>query len=459
MSRSLHKLRAILPLFAGVFLSDCASKRVAVEQLSPAYVPHEVFGDVVRVTLAYNQQGAMGLSAGSASRWVLACIAMAMLVSAAVWVWRTERREPTLFAGVALVAAGALGNLVDRLRWDRGVVDFIDIGIGSTRFWIFNVADVAITVGAVVLWWATRRTGDSGIGDSGIGDSAALPPILASPILAVSACLLSACVLRGPVTDTFGFMPKPLKGGRSTPAEWGWHTATLDTISRSDSAGGVLAWWAEAPAGRARCGGALLLHGKGKNRAEMLPLGRALHDAGFAVLIPDYRGYGGSDGVPTTDGVMRDASLAYRDLRLRLADSSAPVVVVGHSMGTALAARVAREERVAAIAYLAPFSRIGSLVRARGGALGPRVFDTTAFAFNPIEDASMARGKALVAIAGRDLLIRRSVSDAFVEGLDSSRVVIRDQKASHNGLLKSPLVLQAVTDSMRAWSGCPRGDG
>jgi signal peptidase II len=151
------KARVFLPVFAGVFLSDCASKRVAVEQLSPPYVPHDVFGDVVRFTLAYNVRAAMGLTAGAWSRWILAAIAVAMLVAIVVWLLRTRSTDPRLFGGIALIAAGALGNLVDRLRWDRGVVDFIDVGFGDARFWIFNVADMAITIGAVVLWFATRH--------------------------------------------------------------------------------------------------------------------------------------------------------------------------------------------------------------------------------------------------------------------------------------------------------------
>jgi signal peptidase II len=48
------------------------------------------------------------------------------------------------------------GNLLDRLRSERGVVDFIDLGVGSVRFWTFNVADVGVSIGAtllaVVLW-------------------------------------------------------------------------------------------------------------------------------------------------------------------------------------------------------------------------------------------------------------------------------------------------------------------
>lgn len=156
------KARAFLPIFAGVFLSDCASKRVAVEQLAPAYVPHEVVGDVLRFTLAYNQRAAMGISAGAASRWILAGLATTMLIGVIVWLVRTRNENPVVFTGIALVAAGALGNLVDRLRWDRGVVDFIDIGFGTTRFWIFNIADAAITIGAVVLWLSTRPAAAAG---------------------------------------------------------------------------------------------------------------------------------------------------------------------------------------------------------------------------------------------------------------------------------------------------------
>lgn len=153
------KARIFLPLFSAVLLSDCVSKRVAVDQLSPPYIPHDVFGDVVRFTLAYNVRAAMGLTAGSASRWILAGVAIAMLIGVVVWLLRTKRDDPALFSGIALVAAGALGNLVDRLRWDRGVVDFIDLGVGDARFWIFNVADMAITLGVVVLWFALRHDG------------------------------------------------------------------------------------------------------------------------------------------------------------------------------------------------------------------------------------------------------------------------------------------------------------
>jgi signal peptidase II len=54
-------------------------------------------------------------------------------------------------AALGLACGGAIGNLIDRIRFPRGVVDFIDVGVGSHRFWIFNVADAGITLGAIVL--------------------------------------------------------------------------------------------------------------------------------------------------------------------------------------------------------------------------------------------------------------------------------------------------------------------
>ena len=55
-----------------------------------------------------------------------------------------------------VVVGGAIGNLLDRIRLRDGVVDFIDIGFGDVRFWTFNVADTAVTIGAgclvIALW-------------------------------------------------------------------------------------------------------------------------------------------------------------------------------------------------------------------------------------------------------------------------------------------------------------------
>lgn len=152
------KARRFWPLFALVLLTDCATKRAAEMHLVPAHVPHEFIGEIVRLTLAYNPGAAMSLSLGVHSRIGLSLLALGALAVMAYLYCRTAPGDRQASAGLALIAAGALGNLIDRLRSARGVVDFIDVGLGGWRFWTFNVADMAITLGAVVLVIAMHRT-------------------------------------------------------------------------------------------------------------------------------------------------------------------------------------------------------------------------------------------------------------------------------------------------------------
>jgi signal peptidase II len=149
LSRS--KGLAFWPTFLTVFLLDFATKRWAEGHLVPMYTPHEVLGDVVRMTLAFNKDAAMGLSLGEYSRVGFTLIAAIVLVVLGVFYRRTPPHESVAAFGLALIAAGALGNLADRVLFSHGVVDFIDIGIGNARFYTFNVADAAITCGALLL--------------------------------------------------------------------------------------------------------------------------------------------------------------------------------------------------------------------------------------------------------------------------------------------------------------------
>jgi signal peptidase II len=137
---------------------DWVTKRLAVMYLSPAHVPHEMIGDVVRFTLAYNRNAAMGLSLGEFSRIGFTVTAIIMLVVIGAIYRKLEPGVRSEAAALGLIAGGAVGNLLDRLTSSLGVVDFIDIGIGDTRFWTFNVADSAVSIGAVMLIFITARS-------------------------------------------------------------------------------------------------------------------------------------------------------------------------------------------------------------------------------------------------------------------------------------------------------------
>ena len=136
-----------------VILLDFLTKRLAERFLFPPHVPHAIIGDVVRFTLAYNPGAAFSMSLGPYSRYIFGAFALIALV--VLWTLYRESAsgERMKVLGLGLAWGGAAGNLVDRLRSPLGVVDFIDIGVGTTRFWTFNVADSAVTVGAVMLGW------------------------------------------------------------------------------------------------------------------------------------------------------------------------------------------------------------------------------------------------------------------------------------------------------------------
>jgi len=146
-----NKARLFWPLLFLLVFSDCTTKRLAEERLVEPHVPYEVVGDVVRFTLAYNPGAAFSLSLGPNSRWIFVSLTL-LILGVLSWLYReAEARDTAQVAALALVCGGAIGNLLDRLRSPRGVVDFIDLGLGGWRFWTFNIADVAITVGAIVL--------------------------------------------------------------------------------------------------------------------------------------------------------------------------------------------------------------------------------------------------------------------------------------------------------------------
>ena len=147
-------MRAKLAIFSVIFLPimalDLVTKRWALEAL--AGQRGEVLGGLVPLTLAFNKGAAFGLRIGEDSRWFFVPVTILALVLLAVLFREAARKDLLRIVSISFVVSGALGNLYDRVRWSRGVVDFIGpIDLGFWDFPIFNVADMAITCGAVLL--------------------------------------------------------------------------------------------------------------------------------------------------------------------------------------------------------------------------------------------------------------------------------------------------------------------
>lgn len=106
---------------------------------------------IFNLTLVHNEGISLGLlqASSDAMRWGLVAMTGAVSVFVATWLWREANRLDAL--GLSLVLGGALGNLVDRVRYGY-VVDYADLHFGAFRpFLVFNIADAAITIGVLVL--------------------------------------------------------------------------------------------------------------------------------------------------------------------------------------------------------------------------------------------------------------------------------------------------------------------
>jgi signal peptidase II len=135
-----------------VIALDQASKFWALGALPPPGVPHAVIPGLLNWTLAFNRGAAFSfLASGSGwQRWFFVVLACVICIVLAVWLARTARRDWRTAMPLALVIGGALGNMIDRLH-AAAVTDFIDVYFRQWSYPVFNLADCAITVGAVLL--------------------------------------------------------------------------------------------------------------------------------------------------------------------------------------------------------------------------------------------------------------------------------------------------------------------
>ena len=155
--RRRSKLSVLLAISGGTIVLDQASKSFIRVWLQPGdRVP--ILGDALTATYLLNPGGALGLAWGGVGRVVFLGVAAASLLALVFWFMPSELR-PRLYA-VALMLGGAVGNLIDRFRQPPGVVDFIHLRLLGASFPVFNLADMAVMTGCLVLvgviWWDER---------------------------------------------------------------------------------------------------------------------------------------------------------------------------------------------------------------------------------------------------------------------------------------------------------------
>ena len=150
--------------FLPALAADLLTKQWALAQLEPGRTIRPL-GALLPLTLSFNRGAAFSLSLGGHSRLLFTLFSIA----ACVWLLVYQRQTPPgarlRSIALPLIVAGACGNLVDRLRWDRGVIDFLGpYDLGFMDWPIFNVADIWITCGAAALalgLWLEERRGQA----------------------------------------------------------------------------------------------------------------------------------------------------------------------------------------------------------------------------------------------------------------------------------------------------------
>jgi signal peptidase II len=157
-------MRAKVAIFGVIFpvilVLDWLTKRWALDALSGGR-RIDLAGGLLPLTLAFNKGAAFGIRLGEDSRWFFVPVTVVALVLLGLLLVQSRKDDLLRIVALSLVVSGAVGNLYDRVRWSRGVVDFIGpVDLGFADFPIFNVADIAITCGAILLalsFWLEER--------------------------------------------------------------------------------------------------------------------------------------------------------------------------------------------------------------------------------------------------------------------------------------------------------------
>lgn len=140
--------RLIAVLIAATALADQLSKAVALSLLSQGTAVPVLPG--LNLSLGFNEGASFGMMGGVMAGKPLLMVALTGVLTLAFAVMAFRAKHPLERAGFALIVGGALGNIIDRLR-QGAVTDFLDLYWRDWHWPTFNVADIAITLGAVCI--------------------------------------------------------------------------------------------------------------------------------------------------------------------------------------------------------------------------------------------------------------------------------------------------------------------
>ena len=212
----------------------------------------------------------------------------------------------------------------------------------------------------------------------------------------------------------------------AAPAE----TLNAEPIAFRSADGTPLSGWFMSPSGGGALCTVMVFNGNGGNRSDRLPLAERLLDAGFAVVLFDYRGYGGSSGSPSEEGLRADGLAATRYVRERLDVDPARVVYLGESLGAGVAVAVSLVETPALLILRSPFTSLADVAATRIPLLpiGPLLWDD----FPNLETIGQVEAPVLVVAGSADRTVSVEQSIQVFDAAPDPKALVLVEGADHN---------------------------
>ncbi|MBP2327513.1 alpha-beta hydrolase superfamily lysophospholipase [Kibdelosporangium banguiense] len=201
--------------------------------------------------------------------------------------------------------------------------------------------------------------------------------------------------------------------------------------------------WLVPPSGPGSYAVVLVANGNAGNRASRAPLAAALSRAGLAVLLFDYRGYGGNSGSPSEDGLEQDARAAHRYLTEDLQVPASQLIYYGESLGSAVVTELAVEHPPAGMVLRSPFTDLATTGQEHYPFLPVRLMlrDT----FPVAENITRVKAPITVVLGTADSIVPPGQSRDVAKA--GSARLVEIPGADHNDriLLDGPQLIDAVT--------------